>query len=251
MGLAIGDPDNDGDQDILATNIGTSIPDFLTKGDLKDDQRQNTNWAYLRNDGGFIFEDATAEMKLDGYGFAWGAQFEDLNLDGDIDLLVAQNYIKWPVHRIAPLPGKALLQLKGGQGPAFYQVAGLGLDNDLYAQSPVIVDLDGDSRADVLWLNMDGPLRAFLNRSQGNFITVRVPDSPRTLGAHVTVVTTDGHEMTRQVIASTGLMTDPTPHLHFGLGDDEQVESVTLYMPSGAGTTVQAPDINDWVDFRL
>lgn len=251
MGLAIGDPDNDGDQDILATNIGTSIPDWLTKGDLNDGQRQNTDWAYLRNDGGFIFTDTTAEMKLDGYGFAWGAQFEDLNLDGEIDLLVAQNYIKWPIHRIAPLPGKALLQLQGGQGPAFYQVAGLGLDNDLYAQSPVVVDLDGDNRADVLWLNMDGPLRAFLNRSQGNFITVRVPDSPRTLGAHVTVVTADGHEMTRQVIASTGLLTDPTPHLHFGLGDDEQVESVTLYMPSGAGTTVQDPDINDWVDFRL
>lgn len=251
MGLAIGDPDNDGNQDILATNIGTSIPDFITSGDLNETQRQNTGWAYLRNDGDFEFTDTTSEMLLDGYGFAWGAQFEDLNLDGEIDLLVAQNYIKWPVHKIAPLPGKALLQLNGPDGPAFYQVPGQGLDNELFAQSPLIVDLDGDGRADVLWLNMNGPLRAFLNTSSKNFITVRVPDSVRTLGAQVVVTLADGRELKRQVIASTGLLTDPTPDLHFGLGDATAVDSVTLYMPSGAGTTVHAPEINDTVDFTL
>ncbi|MBO6521734.1 MAG: CRTAC1 family protein [Rhodospirillales bacterium] len=251
MGLAIGDPDQDGDQDILVSNIGTSIPDFVTSGDLRDDQRQNTGWGYLRNDGAFKFTDIATAMNLDGYGFAWGAQFEDLNLDGEIDLLVAQNYIKWPLHRIAPLPGKALLRLNAPEGTAFYQVPGLGLDNTLFAQSPLIVDLDGDGRADVVWINMNGPVRAFLNKSPGQFLAVRLPDSPRTLGAHVTVALADGRKLTRQVIASTGLMTDPTPDLHFGLGDASSIERVTLHMPSGSSAAIEKPAVNSTVTFAL
>src|SRR5680860_871799 len=34
MGLAVGDVDKDGDQDLFFTNVGTSIPQFLLKGDL-------------------------------------------------------------------------------------------------------------------------------------------------------------------------------------------------------------------------
>lgn len=251
MGLGVGDPDQDGDQDIFVSNIGSSIPNFLTKGDLKDDQRHNTEWAYLRNDGAFTFTDISEAMNLRGYGFAWGAQFEDLNLDGLSDILVAQNYIKWPLHKWAPLPGKVLLQLDTSDGGGFYQVDGLGLDNAHYAQSPLIVDLDADGRADVLWLNMNGPLRAFINNAKGNFIAVRVPDDVRTLGAHVTVRLADGKEMTRQVIASTGLLTDPTPNVHFGLGRASDIESITLYMPSGASTTINTPDVNSTVSFVL
>jgi len=53
MGLAVGDIDNDGDQDLFFSNVGKSIPVFLTTGDIRDDQRHNLEWLLLRNDGGF------------------------------------------------------------------------------------------------------------------------------------------------------------------------------------------------------
>ena len=251
MGLAVGDVDQDGDADIFASNIGTSIPDFLTSGDLRADQRQNSNWILMRNDGNLAFSDVTESLNLTGYGFSWGAQFEDLNLDGRIDLLVAQNYIKWPPHKIAPLPGKALLQLDAPEGRGFYQVPGLGLDNPLFGQSPIIVDLDGDGRADVLWLNMNGPLRAFLNRGAGSYLTVRLPDNVAALGATVCVTTTDGRKRSRQVIASTGLMTDPTPHVHFGLGAATGVETVEVITMDGRRTAIARPGINRAVTVSL
>lgn len=249
MGLAVGDIDQDGDQDIFVSNIGTSIPDFLTDGDLTEDQRHYTKWILLRNDGGMTFTDITADMNLHGYGFAWGAQFEDLNLDGEVDILVAQNYVKWPLHKWGPLDNKALLQLDAPEGRAFYQVPGLGLDNPYFGQSPIIVDIDGDGRADVIWLNMNGPLRAFLNTSNGNYLTVRIPDHPEMLGATVTLTLSDGKTVSRQVIASTGLLTDPTPDLHFGLGAASDVKNVELVMTNGQRRTLAAPAINSVVGF--
>lgn len=38
MGVAVGDYDADGDQDLLFTNVGDSFPGFLARGDLHDDQ---------------------------------------------------------------------------------------------------------------------------------------------------------------------------------------------------------------------
>ena len=95
MGLTAGDIDKDGDQDLFFSNVGNSIPKFLLElGDARDDQPRNYGWILLRNDGDFKLENITNEYELDDYGFAWGVAFEDLRLDGELELLVAQNYIK-------------------------------------------------------------------------------------------------------------------------------------------------------------
>ena len=247
MGTAVGDIDQDGDQDIFVTNVGTSIPDFLTSGDLKDDQRQNTAWILLRNDGEFEFSDITKEQGLSGYGFGWGAEFSDINLDGYLDLLVAQNYIKWPLHKIAPLSGKALLQLDASEGLKFYSVPGLGLDNDFFAQSPLIADLDGDGRPDVIWLNMDGPLRAMINQSNANFLTLELPDNAQTLGAKVILHFEDGTTLNRQVVASTGLMTDLSTDITFGLGSRDDVVKLEVTTLAGQHYLIERPALNETI----
>lgn len=244
MGLAAGDVDGDGDQDLFFSNLGVSIPAFLTRGDLKGGQRHATEWLLLRNDGDFKFTDVTGSYGLLGHGFSWGAVFEDLNLDGALDLAVAQNYIKWPVHKVAPLGSKAFLQQLNGGTAEYFHYDALGLDNRYFAQSPLIADLDGDARPDFLWLNMHGPLRAFLNTSQANALAVAVPDTLPFLGATVTVETGNGTLYTRQITGSIGLMTDQTPAQFFGLGGDEKVKSVTIAMADGTRLGVESPDIN-------
>lgn len=244
MGLGVGDVDGDGDQDLFFSNLGVSIPAFLTTGDLRDDQRHAPEWLLLRNDGGFKFTDVTAAYGLTGHGFSWGAAFEDLNLDGRPDLMVAQNYIKWPLHKIAPLGSKAFLQLDDGGKPGFYHSDALGLDNRHFAQTPLIADLNADGRPDMLWLNMDGPLRAFLNRSKRNFIAVSVPDTLEFLGANVRVETEAGALYTRQVMGSIGLMSDQTSKLFFGLGDARTIKRVTIGKADGKRLIAPAPGIN-------
>ncbi len=238
MGIAVGDMDNDGDQDLYFSNVGDSIPAFLTTGDLQDGQRHNLEWLLLRNDGDFRFSDATADYGITDEGFAWGAVFEDLNLDGRLDLTVAQNYIKWPVHKLFKLSGRSYLQTNSE--PAFAHIDALGIENPYYGQSPVIVDLNNDGKPDLLWINMDGPVRAFLNRSPGASLTVKVEDHASLLGTRVRVTSSAGQSYTREVVTSVGLMTDQTPDLVFGLGD-ATAEQVEFIRPDGSREVIEAP----------
>lgn len=244
MGLAVGDIDNDGDQDLFFSNIGTSIPAFLTKGDIRDDQRHNLEWLLLRNDGNFRFADATASYRLTGEGFAWGAVFEDLNLDGQLDLFVAQNYIKWPIHNLFKLSGRTYLQHAVNGARSFQHAPILGLENKYYGQSPLIVDIDGDGRQDLIWINMDGPVRAFLNTSSGNHVTIVVPDTVASLGTRISIETDRGKSYTREVITSAGMLTDQSPELAFGLGSLDRVQRVVIQRPDGRTEVITAPPIN-------
>ena len=244
MGLAVGDVDNDGDQDLFFTNVGTSIPEFLIKGDLKESQRLEYQWLLLRNDGKFLFTNVTGDYDLKNYGFAWGAVFEDINLDGHLDLLIAQNYIKWPLHKFNKLPGKAFLQLPTSDTNSFFHFDELGINNPYFGQSPVIADLDGNSKPDVIWLNMNGPARAFLNQSESNAISVVLPDNVQSLGTQVTVETGGSKTYTKEIVTSTGLMSDQTPTLFFGLGELTDVEKVSIRSANGKIRVIEHPPVN-------
>ena len=240
MGLGVGDIDRDGDQDLFFSNVGDSIPAFLTTGDIRDDQRHDLDWLLLRNDGDFKFTDVTADYGITDEGFAWGGIFEDLNLDGQLDLVVAQNYIKWPIHSWFKLSGRTYLQ--SAEGGRFVHVEELGLENPYYGQSPLSVDLNNDGKPDLLWINMDGPVRAFLNRSPGNSFVVRVPENPALLGTRVRLETSLGNSYTREVVTSTGMLTDQSPDLVFGLGSNERVNRMVISHIDGSTETIESPD---------
>ena len=74
MGVATGDYDGDGDEDLYVTNLGAN--------------------ALLRNDGEGRFENVAAAAGVDDAGFGTAAVFFDADVDGDLDLFLV-NYLVW------------------------------------------------------------------------------------------------------------------------------------------------------------
>jgi hypothetical protein len=237
MGVASGDVDSDGDQDLFFSNVGEAFPRFLASGDLREDQPYAGDWLLLRNEGGFRFTDATRAAGLSGLGFAWGPVFEDVNLDGRLDLIVSQNYVKWPVHRIFRFPGKVLIA--GPEGLPRYHAAPGEIDPD-YGNSPVVVDLDGDGRNDLFWLNNDGPSRAYLNRSPGKAVLVELPDAARSLGARVRLRGAQSR-YTREFTTGQGLGTDQSPIFAFAVSDADVGVKLQVEWPDGLALVVDDP----------
>lgn len=245
MGIGVGDMDNDGDQDLFFPNVGESILPIFTQGDIREDQRHSHAWSLMRNDGDFQFTEVVEDWEINKEGFAWGGVFEDVNLDGRLDLFVAQNYIKWPVHNLFKLNGKAYLQTTNEQGkPVFADSKALGLRNPRYGQSSLFVDLNGDARLDYFWINMGDEQAAYLNRSTGNFVSFRLPDDIAHLGTQIYVETDEGRSYTRQFIAGQGYLTDQASELVFGLNGADRVLRVVVKWPDGSQKIIEDPAIN-------
>jgi enediyne biosynthesis protein E4 len=239
MGLAFGDIDRDGDLDVFLSNIGNSIPAALVKGDRRDDQTPNNEWLVLRNDGDFRFTDVTGDVGADGFGFAWGGAFQDVNHDGVLDLLVAENYVKWPVHKLFKLPGKTLLGAQASQ-PRFYTSD--AAENAATGHVPLIADLDGDGQNDIVWVNMNAKARAYMNRTGGRFVAARLPDTPQAIGARVRLEGVDAP--VQAYIAGEGLTSDRTTQLSLGLADDApDPTALVVEWADGAETRIDRPKI--------
>ncbi|MFK7965902.1 MAG: FG-GAP repeat domain-containing protein [Burkholderiaceae bacterium] len=241
MGLGFADLHATGRLDFFLSNSGNSIPELFTKGDLREDQRAESKWLLLKNDGEMRFADIGAAAGLTGFGFGWGGLFEDVNLDGALDLLVAENYVKWPIHKLFKLPGKLLL---GGSVDAPDFFTSDAAQNKAYGHVPLLADFNGDGKNDIVWANMDGAARIYLNETPGRFLAVRLPDNATSIGARIQL---EGVKAPVQVIiAGEGLTSDRTMLRVFGLPESGPVPSaVVINWADGHSSRIDNPALNE------
>ncbi len=219
MGIAVADYDQNGLADFFFSNVGTTPPNFLLRGDLRDDQVSNWKWILFKNNGNFQFEDAAANAKLADYEFSWGAAFADLNLDGREDLIVSENYVGLPIHKLEllRLPGRVLVQTSSGEFAAVG--ADAGVVNPHYSISPLTADFNGDGYPDIVHVNIAGRSRVFLsNGGDHGYLKVKLPPTVESIGAVVSVTLDDGSEITKFYVSGEGLCGDSTRTIIVGLG---------------------------------
>jgi hypothetical protein len=133
----------------------------LLSGDARGDQTIDIGWRLLRNDGEFIFTDITENSGVGFDEWAWGSELADFNNDGYLDLVVLENFIDWPIHKVFANPGRLLIQDTQGH---FVSTEGRsGVSNRFFGQTPIVVDFNSDNYPDLVYLNQNGPVRVFLN----------------------------------------------------------------------------------------
>ncbi|MDJ0949775.1 MAG: CRTAC1 family protein [Alphaproteobacteria bacterium] len=230
LAMATGDYDGDGDMDLFLSNAGNTVPDYLLRSHTPEGDPPTREWALLRNDGGLRFVDIGAAAGLVGFEFGWGAAFSDANLDGRADLVVAQNDTDWPAHIWDKASARLLLQDASGAFVPATQAS--GAENAAFGQAVLSADFDSNGHPDLLYVNLDGPPRAFLNQGdESRSVTVRLADATRAIGARVTVRRADGLRLSGQVTAGGGFMNDPSATMTFGLGAGDAPVDIEVIWP--------------------
>ena len=246
MGVAAGDYDNDGLLDLYFSNVGYTMPPALLRGNLEKDDPFNPAYMLFHNDGDLKFSDQAEPMNAARYGFGWGTVFADMNLDGKEDLLIAQNYARFPAQKLlATYPGK-ILQNYGDKFQPVEEVA--GAQNRKYAISPIISDFNQDGWPDLVWANLDGESQAYINKGgENNFIKIRLPNTARSINARVTATSANGQIQSKQLITSQGLGSDQGRDIIFGFGPNDSAATLKIEFQDGSVKTFDNPTLGQTI----
>ena len=245
MGIASGDYDRDGDEDLFVTNI------------------VGETFALYANDGRGGFEDTRVQSELarptaafTGFGTDW----IDYDNDGWLDLFVANgavNIVEKLRGEPVPYRMRNLLFRNLGTG-TFAETSshgGGGFDRTEVSRSAVLGDIDNDGDTDVLVTTNSGPVRLWLNRvgTRRSWLQVRLDNGDRNrlaLGALVHVERAGERPLVRRVRTDGSYLAAQDPTLQFGLGEWRGPVTVRVDWPGGESEQWMLPQINRRVTLR-
>lgn len=250
MGLASGDVDNDGDQDLFLTNIGIDAPaNSLALGDIRPSQKQAFKHLLLRNDGNFKFVESSKEMGISGEGFGWGALFADIDNDSKLDLFFGENTVLFPSHHFFPKPGHFYSQNNSGQFERKFQ-----FKNSAFAQTPLITDMNNDTLEDVVWINMHTPsLSMYLTKENtNNYIAVSIPPTVQFVNAKIVVDIGKKKIYRENIQGGLGMGGDTSGStIVIGIGQATSIKTVSIYTIQDKQYTVHNPKINNTIKLKI
>jgi hypothetical protein len=229
MGIASGDYDRDGDEDLFVTNI------------------IGETYALYANDGRGGFEDTRVQCGLApltaGYtGF--GTDWIDYDNDGWLDLVVANGAVNIiEGQRGQPVPYRMRNQLFRNLGTGKFvetsAQAGPAFARPEVARAAAFGDIDNDGDTDVLVTNNTGPVRLLLNQvgATASWLQVRLDNGPANrlgLGALVHVERPGAPTAIRRVRTDGSYLSASDPTTHFGLGEWRGPVTVRVDWPAGS-----------------
>jgi hypothetical protein len=268
MSVALGDALNRGKLDAFVTNISE-------RGYLF--QNNNLRLNSLTDAGRFR---NVAQGEIADAGWAWGAQFGDLNNDGANELFVVNGFISadpnrnywYAMSKIAGANGRLFedaaswpafgnLSLSGYEPSRVYLNRGVAgwIDvakrvgaTDLYdGRAVALADLSNRGAVDVIVANQNQPAIVYQDfpDSANHWIAfnlVGTRSNRSAIGAEVVVEAGDLRQR-RVVDGGSGFASQNDRRLHFGLGSHEWIDRVVIYWPSGTRQVLQRPTIDAFV----
>ena len=240
MGVDAGDFDNDGDDDIVVTEL----------------TGQGSN-LYV-NDGHARFRDASASSRIGGQSLpytGWGTAWIDYDNDGWLDVLTVNGTIIAQEGRaplVFPYDQKKLLfrNLANGRFQSVGAQAGPAFELSESGRGAAFGDIDNDGDQDVLVGNNSGPLRLLVNEvgTRNHWLGVRLVgrDGRDMLGARLSVVRTGLPTLVRRARADGSYGSANDPRVLVGLGTSVTAPSLRVRWPDGREESWPSVPIDTW-----
>lgn len=227
MGVAAADYNQDGRPDLFVTNSHGQLHGVALS-------RQSVAGGHSFTDGRPDFA-AAFDTTLAGWGVSWA----DLDLDADLDLLIANGAI--PVTDLAD-DAEPLTVLAGqaADGPTAQvtdvsERVGLEDGPNVVGRGLAAADYDNDGDVDFALNSIGGPLVLLENRgAAGHWLEVSIESFAA--GVVVTAVLPDGRRLVREVHAGSSYLSSEDPRVHFGLGEAARVTELVVRFPDGRET---------------
>ena len=254
MAVALGDAYNRGRLDAFVTDISE-------RGYLF--QNNNLRLNQMIDAGRFR---NVAEGEVADAGWAWGAQFGDLNNDGANELFVANGFISadrqksywyamskiagangrlfedartWPAFGNASLSGYERSRVYLNRGVAGWTdvAARVGVTDTYDGRAVALADLSNRGAVDVIVANQNQPAVLYrdLPDSSNHWIAFRLVGTRSNRSAIGAEVLLESGDLTQRRIVDGGMgfASQNDRRLHFGLGQHEWVDRVVIQWPSG------------------
>ena len=215
------DYDNDGDFDCYLTNHSTTMK-------------------LLQNDGSGYFTDVTEEAGLGVSGFVLQAKMTDFDNDGYVDVLISGGFHSY-FHNNGDGTFTEQNVFVAGDTMHSFAVGDVNRDGfaDLYASYGNGYNSPDNNNDDILWLNQGNDNHWIAFDLEG------IESNKDAVGATV-VITGDFGTQIREVRAGESYGITNTFACMFGLGENDNVELVSISWPSGMQTVIENPSIDQY-----
>ena len=264
MAVALGDVYNRGHLDVFVTDI-SERGYLFQNNNLRLNEMTDPKRPRFHNMADGVVADA---------GWAWGAQFGDLNNDGTNELFVANGFISadstksywysmskiaganarlfedaktWPAFGTQSLSGYERSRVYLNRGLAGWTDVAkqVGVTDRYDGRAVALADLSNRGVLDVIVANQNQPAILYRNHPDSanhwiEFKLVGTRSNRSAIGAEV-VLETAGIRQRRVVDGGMGFASQNDRRLHFGLGKSEWVDRVVIHWPSGTQQVITNP----------
>ena len=266
MNVSFGDVMNNGRQSIYVSNI--SEEGILLQG--------NNLWMPRASDD-LKFDNVASGFNVELGGWSWGAQFADLNNDGNVDLFLTNGYVSlepgsnyWydfskvtvgnntiigDAANWAPMNNRSLsgyqtkrVWLNDGAG-RFNDVAQtVGVTETFDGRGVAVADLWNRGMLDVIVANQKAPLLIYKNNvvPDNKWIGLELEGTASNRSAIGTQVTAywNGRKQVKEVHGGIGFCSQNDRRVYFGFGKDDKVDKIVIRWASGNTQTIESPEWN-------
>ena len=269
MNAAFGDILNQGRYAAYVSNI--SEPGVLIQGNNLWVPKEGTSGEHLQ------YQNLARDFGVEIGGWSFGAQFGDLNNDGNLDLYLTNGYVSldqnrsywydfskiagghaliindaknWPAMEGRSLSGYQAkhLWLNDGSGKFVDVAQAVGVTDTYDGRAVALADLWNRGVLDVLVANQRGPLLVYRNtvipeNKWVEFDLEGTSSNHSAIGARV-IVFWNGQQQEQEVSGGSGFAAQNERRLHFGLGKVSQVDKVEIHWPSGKVSVLENPALD-------